>query len=801
MKTHSWNILNSPSPRRISGRVALWALLWLCAAPHARAMAEARPASDMDAAVTAGDAPSRPITLEIPIFQGGAGTSFFLSAARKYEKLRPGVKVDLYGDPRIADKVRVRILEGSYPNATDAPIDYWPLIRKGDVLPLDSYLDGPNWEGDGRWRDSFVTGALTPFTHEGKSYGVPFAMFLNVIWYNPSIFKAHGWTPPKTWHEFFDLCEKMRAAGVTPLAFQGAYPYYAEPIFASAYYGQAGLQAYQDFRKLAPGSFDNPAAIGAFQITQRFGSYFQKGAMGMTHTAAQLEFLLGHVAMIPCGAWLKSEMLGKIPDGFQFASFNLPTIQGGKGDPSAINAFSSFYFVMAHAKHPRETVDFLRFLTSRSMAAQFSRERDIPTAIRGANSGNLSPDLADIASMIDHATLNYGHAGEDVFILYPEMYQYWDDTLAGILNGSVTPTDAAKRLEDAARAVRAKAANPTQVTIRHVWQPIALGGFVLLSIVYLLTRLARDHRRAGKRGASDDARGGPLSWMDFLRFIGPALLIYSVFVVYPSVRAFFWSVHTWDGLGGVGSMTWAGLLNFKRLLLESDAFWIALRNNLFLMFVVPAFVVPLALLLAACLSRGIFGASLFRIVFFFPNLLGTVAVSLLWLHLYNPTGGLINALLVRLGFTGFSAYEWLSTDHLYWSLIPMSVWGACGFYMVLYLAAMQAVPEELYEAAEVEGASQWRQFWTITLPMIWDVLTISVVFLIIAGMKAFDIIWLLTNQRPTTKSHVIATRIVQTMFGEFDMGQATAMAVILFILVFLGSAMCMKVMQRETVQT
>lgn len=786
MKPSSSNSFAPLRSRWIGRLTALCALLWLAAAPAAHAQA-------------AGGSQPAQVELEIPIFQGGAGTSFFLSAARAYEKLNPTVKVDLYGDPRIADKVRVRILEGSYPDVTDAPIDYWPLIRKGDILPLDDYLNGPNWEGDARWRDTFVTGALTPFTHDGKTYGVPFAMFLNVIWYNPAIFKAHGWHPPKTWDEFFTLCEKMRAAGVTPLAFQGAYPYYAEPIFASAYYGVAGLQPYQDFRKLQPGSFDNPAALRAFQITQRFGTYFQKGAMGMTHTAAQLQFLLGNVAMLPCGAWLKSEMLGKIPEGFQFASFNLPTIAGGKGDPNAINAFSSFYFVMARGKHPRQAVDFLRFLTSRTMAAQFSRERDIPTAIRGANSGNLSPDLADIAAMIDHATLNYGHAGEDVFILYPEMYQYWDDTLAGILTGAIRPADAAGHLEDAARAVRAKAADPTQITVRHVWKPLALGGFLLLSVLYLLVRLLRARRPAS--AASTGAHAGPLSWPDFLRFVAPALLIYIIFVVYPSIRAFFWSVHSWDGLGGVGSMTWAGLLNFKRLLLESDAFWIALRNNLFLMLVIPAFVVPLALLLAACLSRGIFGASLFRIVFFFPNLLGAVAVSLLWLHLYNPNGGLINAVLVRLGFTGFSGYEWLSTTHLYWSLIPMSVWGACGFYMVLYLAAMQAVPEELYEAAELDGASPWRQFWTITLPMIWDVLTISVVFLIIAGMKAFDVIWLLTNQRPTTENHVIATRIVQTMFSEFDMGQATAMAVILFILVFVGTALCMRLMQRDTVQT
>jgi raffinose/stachyose/melibiose transport system permease protein len=208
------------------------------------------------------------------------------------------------------------------------------------------------------------------------------------------------------------------------------------------------------------------------------------------------------------------------------------------------------------------------------------------------------------------------------------------------------------------------------------------------------------------------------------------------------------------------------------------------------------------------------------VIFFFPSLLGTVAVALMWTQFYDPKGGLINGVLTRLGLDQFNGFTWLSAEqfhwkwlsdhffgfdipmnHLYWALIPMTVWGGCGFNMVLYLAAMQNVPEELYEAAEIEGASAWKQFWTITLPMIWDVLIVSVIFLIIAGMKVFDIVWLLTNQLPSTDVNVIGTRVVQTMFTEFNIGEATAMAVILFVLVFVGSATVMRLMQRETIES
>jgi raffinose/stachyose/melibiose transport system permease protein len=113
---------------------------------------------------------------------------------------------------------------------------------------------------------------------------------------------------------------------------------------------------------------------------------------------------------------------------------------------------------------------------------------------------------------------------------------------------------------------------------------------------------------------------------------------------------------------------------------------------------------------------------------------------------------------------------------------------------------MENVPESLYESATIDGASPWRQFWSITVPLIWEVLAISVVFMVIGGMKAFDMIWLLTNQQPTTATHTISTRMVQTMFWEYKVGEATAIAVILFFMVFLGTAATLRVMRRERVE-
>jgi raffinose/stachyose/melibiose transport system permease protein len=748
--------------------------------------------------------------IDMPVFEGGEGLDFFFECARAYEKENPGVIVDLHGDPRIADKVRVRVLEGSYPDVTNAGLNYWALIRNGDVLPLDEFLDQPSWEGDTTWRASFLPGSLDRYTYEGKTYGIPLLYSVYAVWYNRALFEQHGWKPAQTWDEFFALCEQIKAAGIWPLAFQGRYPAYAQGVIDHAYYHLAGPERFYAQQNLEPGSFDNPEFIASLSLVQGAAlNYFQPGAMGMSHTEAQLEFFLGHTAMIFCGSWLKSEMLGKIPDGFRLGAFNLPVTPAGKADSTAIYASAGYYFVMKNGKHPKEGVEFLRFMTSRRMAGRFCRMRDVPVAVRGAADGNLTEDLRDLAELVKNARVSYGVApGEG----YPEMVQYWSDARFKIVTGQGAPEQVAAEMETGAIQVRNRAADPDRVTIRHVWKPTLLLAIVGLAVVYwsATTVIRFRNRRLPERNRYREGKPR-LSWTNRIILLGPAILLYTVFVIWPSIRSFSWSLHDWDGLT---DMRFVGLRNFIRLLFESDGFWIALGNNLFIMFVIPLFVLPLSLFLAVCISRDMRGSAMFRIVFFFPNILGGVAATLLWMHLYNPQGGPINEAMVSLGgmlnavglssvgtwFTSMEGFAWLSQSNLYWALIPMSIWGACGFNMVLFLAAMESIPQSLYEAAQIDGASAWRQFWSITLPLIWEILSISIVFMVIGGMKAFEGIWLLTNQAPTTQVHVIGTRMVQAMFSEFKVGEATAIAALLFVMVFFGTAATLRAMRRETVE-
>ena len=153
---------------------------------------------------------SEKISVEIPVFAGGEGMGFFTDCAREYEKLHPDVDINLYGDNRVDDKVRIRVLEGTLFDITNASLNWWGLIKRGDVEPLDAVLDQTSWDGDTSWRDSFVPGSLSVYQYQGKTYALPLCWFVSGIWYNKVMFREHGWNKPKTWDEFFQLCDQIK---------------------------------------------------------------------------------------------------------------------------------------------------------------------------------------------------------------------------------------------------------------------------------------------------------------------------------------------------------------------------------------------------------------------------------------------------------------------------------------------------------------------------------------------------------------------------------------------------------------
>ena len=217
-----------------------------------------------------------------------------------------------------------------------------------------------------------------------------------------------------------------------------------------------------------------------------------------------------------------------------------------------------------------------------------------------------------------------------------------------------------------------------------------------------------------------------------------------------------------------------------------------------------------------------------------------VVTAMLWSLMYSTTEfGVVNGVLVKLqalcvipayGFGGLIAllespteftmmkglaagaqyasvleegvFPFAITDskYLIWSLVPMLVWTATGIYMMLFLAAMQSIPEEYYEAAKLEGASNTRQFWHITLPLIREVFIVGVVFFIISSAKFFDAVWVIESQVPNQDSHVMATVLYQKVFSEYNIGYAAAVAVVLFAMVFVATLITLRFSRKDALE-
>ena len=261
-----------------------------------------------------------------------------------------------------------------------------------------------------------------------------------------------------------------------------------------------------------------------------------------------------------------------------------------------------------------------------------------------------------------------------------------------------------------------------------------------------------------------------------LAFISPWLLGFLIFTLYPVGASLYYSLTDYRVLR---PPHWVGLGNYITLLRGDEYFWrFAVFNTAYMFMELPASV-ALGVGLALLLNQRLRGMGFYRTLFYLPSVVPTVAVSMLWLWVLNPQYGLANVLLQKIGINPLG---WLTDTR--WSkpsIILMDLWGAGGG-MVIYLAALQGVPEHLYEAALLDGAGPWKRFWNVTLPMISPVIFYNVVLGVIGTFQYFTQVYIMTRGGPELSTTFYALYLFQNAFEYFRMGYACAMAWVLFLL-------------------
>jgi ABC-type glycerol-3-phosphate transport system substrate-binding protein len=422
--------------------------------------------------------PGNPETVvEAAVFEGGYGIQWHCRMAQAYSDARRGdhVRVNLWGDPRVQEKVKPRLLRGDPPDLLLMHhMPMWELISSNKLRPFDEILDQPAYGATQRWRDLFLPGMLDAFSSGGKVYAVPSALTAWVCWYDARQFREHGWAPPQTWAAFETLCDAMLAAGIPPLAFQGKYPTYPWYTFIALVQRCGGLAAINRINAGEAGAFTHPDVARAAALMQRMAQqYFQKGAMSMTHTESQLQFVNNRAAMIFCGLWLVNEMRDATPDGFEMRCFNVPAVEGGKGNPNLISGMGGeFVYVPADARHPKEAFDLARFMISPENAPDMARSIGVISPLRGAVPREaLSPPLESALDQIEHAQ---GFFSDRLYDLLLECRnQVMQPHISALLRGEETPEAFCAALD---AGVQAAFHNPDNLIPEYLpYAPAAFG--------------------------------------------------------------------------------------------------------------------------------------------------------------------------------------------------------------------------------------------------------------------------------------------------------------------------------------
>ncbi|MBP1040649.1 sugar ABC transporter permease [Vagococcus sp. BWB3-3] len=278
--------------------------------------------------------------------------------------------------------------------------------------------------------------------------------------------------------------------------------------------------------------------------------------------------------------------------------------------------------------------------------------------------------------------------------------------------------------------------------------------------------------------------------------LAPAIILFTIFMIIPTVNVFYMSLFKWGGYSA--SKTFVGLANFK-ILAKDLNFFRSFQNSIVLIVLVTLITMVFAIGFAAILSREkLKGQNFFRVIFYVPNILSVVVIAAIFSAIYDPKTGLLNSFLKLINLEKVTQL-WLGDQKIViYSLAGAMIWQAIGYYMVMYMASMAAIPESLYEASALEGAGRIKQFTSVTLPLIWNNIRTTLTFFIISSINlSFLFVKTMTGGGPDGATEVFLSYMYKQAYTNSSYGYGMAIGVVVFIFSFALSAIVNRITKRE----
>lgn len=281
--------------------------------------------------------------------------------------------------------------------------------------------------------------------------------------------------------------------------------------------------------------------------------------------------------------------------------------------------------------------------------------------------------------------------------------------------------------------------------------------------------------------------------------MAPAVILITIFMAIPTFNVFRMSLYKWGGISN--NKTFQGLKNFK-ILIKDQNFLQSIQNSILIITLVTIITLAIAVFFAAILTQEkLKGQNFFRVIFYIPNILSIVVISAIFGAIYDPQSGLLNSVLGFLNLDNLKRMWMGDPNIVIYSLIFALIWQAIGYYMVMYMASMASIPDSFYEAAGLDGAGKVKQFFVITLPLIWDNIRTTLTFFVISTINlSFLMVQIMTSGGPNGQTEVFLSYMYKQAYTSSAYGYGMAIGVVVFSFSFILSAVINKITEREALE-
>ncbi len=654
------------------------------------------------------------------------------------------------------------VVGGMAPDISQLGTTWMPEFRAMNALePLNGFMaSSPLDTGD------FFPGARESNIQQEKWYGLPWYVDTRVMFYRTDLAAKAGYDKfPADWAGFYKFSKALARSKEGGYAF--ALPTNDWQIFLMFYWQNGG--------ELLKGS---PLTAGKFEGTvdylKRFFDEKLAPLEGGNDTDQLTAFESGYFPVFISGPWMISQLETSKPRlNGRWATAPLPA-----GERRA--SFMGGCNLVMFRSSPRKALawKFMEFMAGPEMQAKwYAMSGDLPASRKAWNAQPLSknPQLASFRTGLDTAKA-------------PPQVPEWE-SIAGSINdaveeavfGRVTAQAAREKLSARIEKILAKSERRQSAAFK-----IALALLLcLLPVGAIVLYLRKGPRAAGSKFQ-------PIAVL----FLLPAVLVLAVFLFIPIVASFIASMTNWNmyGVNDWSKIVFVGVENYSGLF-RDPVFLAGLRNTLVFAFIGVPVSVTLSLAMALALNAQLLRAkAFFRVAYFIPVITTMVAVAMIWRWLYNPEFGLFN---LALGWLGLPAQGWLSNRWLALpSLILMAVWKGFGYNTIIFVAALQSIPDSLYESISIDGADTRQEFWYITLPMLRSTAFFIIIMTTIGYLQFFAEPYIMTGGGPLNSTMSVVLYMYQQGFKFYNLGYASAMAYILFGIIFAFTALQFRVQKK-----